>query len=134
VYIFTVNDDIYKIGGSTCQNGMRGTMRPYCSNVKGSPSIRTYGVPVFIKEQLDMGNRVDVYLVMSEKVVAPVKGLFGMEDGLVTASKEMESKCVADYKHVTGEFPAWNFQESNKAWPSYIQKARVKLLEQNRKK
>lgn len=116
VYIFTVNDEIYKIGGSQAKDGIIATMSFYINSMTGNPGLNRYGMHLLIKEELDMGNKVSIYLIESEKVMAPVKGLFDSKDALVSTFKEMEARCISDYKNAMGRFPAWNFQESKTKW------------------
>ena len=49
-------------------------------------------------------------------------------DGLVSAFKEMESKCISDYLSVESVHPEWNFQESGRPWPKKTQQAHAQLL------
>jgi hypothetical protein len=130
VYLLTIDDEIYKIGGSQCKGGIKGTWGPYCGGMGGSPSVRTYGIPILIREKLDKGSKVELYMIPSEKVVAPVKGLFGEEDRQVGIDfKAIEDKCKEDYKSITGDYPKWNFQERHQPWPRYIQEGCNKLNE-----
>jgi len=91
VYIITVDDIIVKFGGSTSKGGIRGTMSPYCNAMNGKPSIRTYGIQIFIKEELEKGSRVDIHLIKSKKVVVDVNGLFDSKKVSVAPFKEMEN-------------------------------------------
>lgn len=134
VYIITSNGKIKKIGGSQCKGGIKGTWQPYCGGMGGSPSVRTYGIHVLIREELDNGNDVEVYMIQSPKVLAKVSGLFDNEQVEVSAFKEMESSCLNDYKKVMNSYPDWNFQESNKPWPVYIQEGCNLLNQKTTKK
>ena len=129
VYLIVVDGIIYKIGGSQCINGIKGTWSPYCGAMGGSPSVRTYGIPILIREKLDSGSKVELYMITSEDVKAPVKGLFGEEVQNVGIDfKAIEDKCKEDYKKITGHHPVWNFQENNKPWPRYVQEGCNKLI------
>jgi len=121
VYIITSNGIIKKIGGSQCKNGIRGTWSPYCGGMNGSPSVRTYGIHILIREELDKGNEIEVYMIQSPKALAEVSGLFNNSEIEVSAFKEMESKCLMEYYNLEKKYPDWNFQESNNPWPMYIQ-------------
>ena len=135
VYLIVVDGVIYKIGGSQCINGIKGTWSPYCGGMSGSPSVRTYGIPILIREKLDNGSKVELYMITSEDVKAPVKGLFGEEVQNVGIDfKSIEDKCKEDYKNNTGCYPEWNFQENNKPWPRYIQEGCNKLNEETSSK
>lgn len=121
VYLIVVNGEIYKIGGSQAKGGIRGTFNPYCGGMSGSPSVRTYGIPVLVREQLDLGKNVEIYMIVAQKVKALVPGLFDTTEKEVSAFKEMEQLCLEGYFDLENKFPIWNFQESNKPWPKYIQ-------------
>jgi hypothetical protein len=135
VYLIVVNNIIKKIGGSVAKNGIKGTWSAYCSGFTGSPSVRTFGIHMLIKEELEKNNVVEIYLINSEMVQAPVKGLFGSEIRKVSYDfKEMEKKCKEDYFELTGDYPPWNFQEKNMAWPIHIQEACNELNNKTTKK
>ena len=92
------------------------------------PSIRSFGINQLVYEAVTKGEEVSVYMITSEQVSAPVKGLFGTEQMSISAFKEMEEKCIADYVASEGNFPAWNYQEAGKAWEQYIQEAHAAIL------
>jgi len=122
VYLIVVDKEIKKIGGSIAKNGIKGTWSAYCSGLTGSPSVRTYGIHTLISECLLVNKSVELYLILSEKVEAKVKGLFGYDSREIGYDfKEMEKKCKEDYTLIAGKYPPWNFQEQNMAWPIYIQ-------------
>lgn len=121
VYIIVSNGIIKKIGGSQCKGGIKGTWQPYCGGMGGSPSVRTYGIHILISEEINLGNKVEVYMIQSPKVLAKVSGLFDNTTIEVSAFKEMESKCLSEYYTLENKYPDWNFQESNNSWPLYIQ-------------
>jgi len=89
--------------------------------MNGSPSVRTYGIHILIREELDKGNEIEVYMIQSPKALAEVSGLFNNSEIEVSAFKEMESKCLMEYYNLEKKYPDWNFQESNNPWPMYIQ-------------
>ena len=121
VYLLVVDGLIKKIGGSVGKGGIKTTMSFYVSGNTGRPSIRSFGINTLIHEALGDGKDVEVYIIQSEQVLAPVKGLFGTERSLVSAFKEMEDKCLSDYVTFTGSYPDWNYQEQAKPWERYIQ-------------
>ena len=128
VYLIVVDGTIMKIGGSIAKNGIKGTWYGYCTALTGSPSIRSYGIHMLIKEELEKGKKVELYLILSEKVMAPVKGLFDSDIKEIGYDfKEMENKCKEDYRKIIGDYPPWNFQERNQAWPIYIQEGCIEL-------
>lgn len=122
VYLIVVDNEIKKIGGSMAKNGIKGTWSAYCSGLTGSPSVRTYGIHTLISECLQTNKVVELYLILSEKVQANVKGLFGYDSREIGYDfKEMEKKCKDDYITIMSKYPPWNFQEQNMSWPIYIQ-------------
>ena len=128
VYIITVNGVIKKIGGSQSRGGIRATLSFYQSAMQGGPSLRSYGIHLLIKNALEKGKRVEVYMITSQSVDAPVKGLFSEVKMKVNAFKEMENKCKEDYKSVESDFPEWNYQERGVPWPREIHQSYVKFL------
>jgi len=75
-----------------------------------------------------MDNVVEIYMITSRQVLAPVQGLFGKEEIPISAFKEMEEKCIADYVRLESKHPDWNYQEAGKPWEDYIQEAHASLL------
>ena len=128
VYIIIVNGSIKKIGGSQSKGGIRATLSFYQSAMQGGPSLRSYGIHLLIKEALDEGSRVEIYLITSKSVRASVKGLFSEERKQTNVFKEMEDKCKEDYKKIEGDFPEWNYQERAVLWPKKIHKSYVEFL------
>ena len=128
VYLLVVNNTIKKIGGSVSKGGIKATMSFYSGGTTGRPSIRSFGICTLIERELLEGNRCEIYMIQSEQVMAPVSGLFGTRDHLVSAFKEMESQCVSDYLKIEGTYPDWNYQEAGKPWEAYIQEGHAKLL------
>ena len=134
VYLLVVDGEIKKIGGSVGKGGIKTTMSFYVSGNTGRPSIRSYGINTLIFESLLNDKEVQVYIILSEQVLAPVRGLFGTEQTLVSAFKEMEDKCVNDYVKFTGSYPDWNYQEQAKPWEQYIQEGHAQMLTTTAKK
>mgnify|MGYP003627549415 CR=1 FL=1 len=135
VYLIGVDGVIKKIGGSQSIGGIKNTWSAYCGGMGGSPSVRTYGIPILIREKLDNGSKVELYMITSDKVEAPVKGLFGEEVKNVSIDfKAIENKCKEDFKDKVGHYPEWNFQESGKPWPRKIQESCNKLNEETSSK
>jgi hypothetical protein len=129
VYLLTIDNVIYKIGGSQSKGGIKNTLAFYLSGNTGRPSIRSFGVNYHIIEALKLNKSVGVYMILSENVIAKVRGLVSEENVNVSPFKEMEHKCLMDYYEATGKYPEWNYQESNRKWPSDIQSKHVRLLE-----
>ena len=120
--------EIKKIGGSVSKGGIKSTMSFYESANCGRPSIRSFGIQQLIFEELEAGKEVEIYLITSEQVIAPVKGLLGKKDVMISAFKEMEESCLSDYVQVEGDYPDWNFQESGRAWDTHIQQLHAQML------
>jgi len=127
VYIVVVDGVIKKIGGSQGKGGIKSTMNFYEGAMQGGPSIRSYGIHLLIKKELDKGRRVEFYVIVSREVKTEIKGLFGRRIGSVVAFKEMEEECNEDYKNVTGKYPEWHFQSRGRGkgyrWPEWIRKS-----------
>ena len=133
VYLLVKEGKIMKIGGSISKGGIKSTMSFYVSANTGRPSIRSFGINQLVYEATLKGEEVSVYMITSEQVSAPVKGLFGSETLSISAFKEMEEKCIADYVASEGNFPAWNYQEAGKAWEQYIQEEHAAILTKSAK-
>lgn len=125
VYLITSNKQVKKIGGSQDKGGIKGTLKWYSNSaLSGSPSVRTHGIHILIKEELDKGNDVEFYSILSDKIKVKVKGLFGEEEILTNVNfKDMENKCKEDYLSVMGILPEWNIQERGESWPIYIRES-----------
>lgn len=123
VYLIVVNGEIFKIGGSQSKGGISSTLGFYIAGNTGRPSIRTYGINYLIEQELSKENLVEVYMIQSELISAPVCGLFGTEFEEVSAFKEMETKCVNQYVEKMNKHPRWNFQEAGAKWADDVQDA-----------
>lgn len=128
VYIIVVGGIIKKIGGSQSRGGIRATLSFYQSAMQGGPSLRSYGIHLLIRKALEKDKNVEIYMIISRSVEAPVKGLFSEVKMKVNAFKEMENKCKEDYKRIEGDFPEWNYQERAIPWPKKIHESYVKFL------
>jgi len=123
IYLIVSNSEIMKIGGSECRGGIKTTMSFYQGGMQGGPSIRTFGIHILIKEELEKGNKVEIYMISSTKTRMKVKGLFSEEEMEVSAFRDMERKCKNDFISVEGELPPWNFQERGEVWRQDILRA-----------
>ncbi|WP_347240198.1 hypothetical protein [Thermus sp.] len=117
VYLLVVDDEIYKIGGSSDRNGLRGTLSFYANARTGSPGPSRFIMHGLIANKLREGKEVSVWVITSPRVRAQICGLFKCEEGEVTPYKEMEQKCLEDYRAREGKFPPWNFQENRDDYP-----------------
>jgi hypothetical protein len=104
--------------------------------MKGRPSDRSYIIHYLIYQELVKGNKVEVYMITSPKVMAPVTGLYGVEDREIAAFKEMELLCVNQHFESEKYYPEWNFQESNSQYPLDLveQYNEFKIIKTNKKK
>ena len=127
VYLIIVNKKIKKIGGSQCKGGIKATMGFYTSAMQGGPSIRSYGIHLLIKKELEKHKKVEIYMIVSKEIRTKIKGLFKAHKGKVVAFKEMEERCNEDYKSIIGEYPEWHFQSKGKGgghrWSKWIRKS-----------
>lgn len=118
VYLLVVDDEIYKIGGSLDRRGLRGTLSFYENARTGSPGPSRFIIHGLIANELRQGKEVSVWVVTSPTVKALVCGLFECEEREVTPYKEMEQKCLEDYRAREGQVPPWNFQERGGSYPT----------------
>jgi hypothetical protein len=127
VYLIVVDGLIKKIGGSQGKGGIKSTMNFYEGAMQGGPSIRSYGIHLLIKHELDQGKKVEFYVIPSKEAKSEIKGLFDVFQESIVAYKEMEEKCNEDYKTTTGRYPEWHFQSREKGkgyrWPEWIRKS-----------
>jgi len=130
VYIITVDGVIKKIGGSIDKGGIKATLSFYQAAMQGRPSLRSYGTHLLIKEALEKGSSVEIYMITSTGIEAPIKGLFSEKAAIkmVAVFKEMEDRCKEDYNQIEGTYPEWNFQERGVPWPAYLQESHNKYL------
>lgn len=126
VYLIVVDGIIKKIGGSQGKGGIKSTMNFYEGAMQGGPSIRSYGIHLLIKKELEEDKKVEFYVIISKEARTEIKGLFRKHRETTVAFKEMEERCNEDYKSVTGKYPEWHFQSRDKGkgyrWPEWIRK------------
>lgn len=132
VYFLVVDGIIKKIGGSGCKDGIKSTMSNYTGGNTGTPSLPRFGINLHMMDNINENKSVDVYMVTSAKVDTEVRGLFSSEMMKVSTYKEMEEKCVGDYVSVTGKYPDWNYQESNRKWPKDIQEKHADYIKKTK--
>jgi hypothetical protein len=118
VYLFVVQGEIRKIGGSADRSGIVGMIGFYKTAMQGSPGPARFILHHLIARELDRGNSVELFVIRSAAVKAQVPGLFGTIETEVHPFKEMETACVADYFESEGVYPEWNFQEAGLAYPN----------------
>ncbi len=124
IYIITSNGEIKKIGASNSKDGIKSTMGLYENANANSSSISRFGVQKMILAEIEKGKKVEVYVRFTENVEINVKGLVSEKRMMVSiSSKDIEDVCKEDYFNICGNYPDWNYQENNKPWPNYMQKA-----------
>ena len=134
VYLFVINSMIYKIGGSQAKGGIKSTIRSYTNCMRGKPSDRTFIIHKLLREQLDLGNSVEVYMITSEPVTSQITGLFGTTETITSPFKEMEYQCIMDYFKSEGNYPLWNFQESKTKYPqNYVEEYSDFIMKKTKK-
>ena len=132
IYLIVINRKIMKIGKSKARGGIKATMSFYQGGMQGGPSIRTFGIHILLKEELEKGKKAEIFMIPSKKTKLIVKGLFDEEKIDVSPDiLDIEFKCKQDYKNEEGKYPSWNFQENNETWRQDILKA---LNEHDRKR
>ncbi len=131
VYFIVVNNQIFKIGYSDSQGGIKNTLTSYSSSGNsGRPSDRTHGIHVLIAEELLKGNKVEFFFQYLESIQYPIQLMDGIQKMIdVTPSgKVLEVENLSIYKNIMGCYPVWNLQEAGQPWPTYIQESRNSLL------
>lgn len=120
-YMFCKNDEIEKIGQSSGTNGIEGCMGFYVRSGQDDPGINRFAVNWIIREELEKGNKIDLYMIYMDLIEIEVPGLFRPERILTPVSaKGMEQVCLKQYKEVEGCYPEWNYQERQKELPDII--------------
>lgn len=117
IYIFVQDGIIKKIGGSAGKGGIKATIGFYTSAMTGSPGGPRYIAHLLIAEALKKGSKVEVYMIISPKVLAKVNGLFCSKKMKIASFKEMEDFCKSDYYSKEKRYPDWNFQENHEPYP-----------------
>jgi len=121
VYFICVNDTIYKIGQTSGKNGIRGCLNFYCSAGQDDPGPNRFTINALIRECLNKNDSVDVYIKYLEPIEVAISGISKIHNVMVPISaKCLEEVHLEEYKKMTGSNPLWNFQESGRAVPSYI--------------
>ena len=133
-YYIVVNSEIFKIGYSDCNGGIKSTIGSYrSSGNSGRPSDRTHGIHVLIAEQLLLGNKVEIYFhynpLINVNLTLMDGSVVSIENSI--SGKILELKNMEIYKNKHNDFPVWNLQEAGKPWPTHIQESRNNLLSGN---
>lgn len=123
-YIFTINGRIAKIGQTSGKGGIKACMSFYCNAGQDDPGPNRWAINWKIREQLELGHVVEVYMIYMSpiKVIAP--GLWQtIEIETPVSAKCIEENCLHQFKEKTGRYPEWNYQENGQAIESEIQLA-----------
>lgn len=121
VYILCVDGEIYKIGQSSTKSGIQGCMGFYLNAGQDDPGINRFAINWFIRDELNKGRKVEVYMIYMEPIVVKVPGLFKSEQMVVPVSaKGIEETCLMQYNTIEGCYPQWNYQETGVPLPDYI--------------
>jgi hypothetical protein len=121
IYFFVVNGIIYKIGQSSNKSGIDGCMSFYMSAGQDDPGINRFAINYLIRNELENGNLVEVYMKYVDTIQVTVEGLFMKKTIEVPISaKGMEEISISEYISMEGEFPKWNYQESSISLPIEI--------------
>lgn len=126
IYFIVINDEIYKIGSSSCEGGIKTTFAFYEGGLGGSPSIRTFGIHLLIQKELDAGNSIKIYALFIEPIKIEISGIYSTKEVVTYPDiKVLEDLCREDYKMIYDKYPRWNFQENAEKWPEEINIAYV---------
>jgi hypothetical protein len=117
VYLFVVDGEITKIGGSASRGGIKATMTFYVAAMQGSPGRPRFIIHLLIEEALKLGKSVQLWMIVSPSVLAPIHGLTRVEHVQVASFKEMEDLCKREFFELEKKYPDWNFQENNTPYP-----------------
>jgi hypothetical protein len=135
IYLIVVDGEIYKIGSSTSNGGIRNTLTSYMNGLGGSPSLRTFGIHMLIQEQLDSGKLIQIYAKFNHPIEIVINGLTSSISKLTYPQiKDMEDLCREDYKKIYNKYPIWNFQENKEQFPQHIQMAHAEHLQKQKMK
>ena len=129
VYFIEVDGEIFKIGSSSSEGGIKNTFTSYQSGLGGSPSMRTFGIHVLIQKEIDAGHQVKIYALFIEPITIQISGITSVKDVVTYPDKKvLEDLCREDYKLVYGKYPRWNFQENAEKWTDEINAAYVEQV------
>lgn len=126
VYIISVDNVIYKIGGSAAKGGIKKTVNSYVTGNSGSPGESRFAINSLITSEIEKGNVVKVYMIISNESFVRINGLTTTNKMVaVFAFKEIEKLCLDDHKNfdTNNPIPLWNFKERGVSYPEEIRKA-----------
>ncbi|CAF34303.1 hypothetical protein S-PM2d238, partial [Synechococcus phage S-PM2] len=124
VYILCVDGEIYKIGQSSTKSGIQGCMNFYLNAGQDDPGINRFAINWLIRDELDKGSKVEVYMIYMEPIIVEVPGLFKTSKMSVPVSaKGIEETCLMQYNVIEDCYPKWNYQETGENLPNQIHEA-----------
>lgn len=124
VYLLVVNDEIVKIGQSSCKGGIKSCMAFYLNAGTDDPGVNRFAINWMMRDELNAGNKVEVFMLYMEPIEVEVPGLMENKKVIVPVSaKGMEETCIEQYIELEGDHPKWNYQESGTPLPKNISEA-----------
>lgn len=124
-YCFVINNIIYKIGQTDSRSGIKGAMDFYTGAMTGEPGPSRFVCHLLIAEQLLLGNKAEVYVViLRDPIKINLPGLYGFANvETLTASKYIEALCINEFKLQNNNMlPIWNTQEQGASYPEIEKK------------
>jgi len=120
VYFFVSDGIIMKIGGSSGASGITGALGFYQSSQNDSSGPSRFIIHRLIREELDAGRNMEVWVLTTPPVLLPIGGLFGGIKSTIPVAehKQFEKACLNDYFNVMQTYPIWDFQENGKKYPT----------------
>ena len=123
-YIITIDDEIYKIGQSSAEDGINGCMNFYMGAGQDDPGQNRFAINYLIREQRNLGKTIKIYFIYMDQIYVEAPGLNGTEKVLTPVSaKAIEQLCLRQYKASENKYPVWNFQEKGEPIPQHISEA-----------
>jgi len=117
VYFLTINDEVFKIGGSQAKGGIKSTIAAYQGGFAKGMSPRTYCIWKFCRQQIELGNKVEFYFMLAPKIFVDSPTLSGWKKIETTQDFHLiEENCLEEYLEKEGKYPYLNMQESGKRW------------------
>lgn len=134
VYLITIDDEIYKIGGSSDKSGIKSTITSYLNGDKGTPGENRYALNILIKEEIKDNKLVKVHMIICPETFVRINGLTTTEKMVpVFAYKEIEKLCMIDFEVFEKKKPIWNFKERGEKFPEHIRKSYAEYKTENSK-
>jgi hypothetical protein len=134
IYLIVVDGEIKKIGGSASKGGIKATMSFYTGSMTGHPGPVRYVIHRLIERELLAGKKVELYMIISPKVVAQVFGLSKVQNLEIASFKESENLAKSEYLEFDGRYPDWNFQENSTNYPEDLFADWLAYLDSTKKK